>query len=180
MPEPFQLPLLATEVADAVLSDCGTYRYRLTRRWDDKLPALGWVMLNPSTADASKNDPTIRRCIGFAKRWRYGGIVVRNLYALRATNPDLVFTNPAPVGPLNGDELALAAFSEPVTMLAWGARAPISRAKHVAKLLWLRSQIHGTRLAVLGWTKDKSPGHPLYVRMDQDPEYCDSAEVFDA
>lgn len=164
----------------AKLSDCGAYRYSLTRQWDDARPSLGWVMLNPSKADAKKNDPTVRRCIGFAKRWHYGGIVVRNLYALRATDPRELAIHPDPVGPLNDDELALAAFAEPVTMLAWGARAPAIRAKHVSQLLWHRSQIHGTRLAVLGWTKAGAPGHPLYVRIDQEPEYCDQGELFGA
>lgn len=98
---------------------------------------------------------------------------------LRATDPKELWRHPDPIGRLNGDELALAAYNEPVTMLAWGANAPISRAKHVARLLWLRSQVHGTRLAVLGWTKAGAPGHPLYVRLDQPPEYCDEGELFE-
>lgn len=168
---------------DAKISECGTYRYWLSRRWDDR-PLLGWVMLNPSTADASVDDATIRRLAGtekrpgFARRWGYGGIIVRNLFALRSTDPKALLIHPDPVGPENDDELALAAYKEPVTMLAWGANAPIERAKHVAQLLWHRSQIHGTRLAVLGWTRSGMPGHPLYVRMDQPPEYCDLGELF--
>jgi len=84
-------------VRSAVLSDCGTYRYSLTRRWSPG-PLLGWVMLNPSRADALVDDPTIRRCVGFARRWGFAGIVVRNLYALRATDPRELSRHPAPVG----------------------------------------------------------------------------------
>jgi len=172
-------------VTDAKVSQCGTYRYWLTRVWDDSLPRLGWVMLNPSTADADVDDATIRRLAGsekrpgFARRWGFGGIIVRNLYALRSTDPKALVGHPDPVGPENDDELALAAYHEPLTMLAWGANAPTDRSQHVAKLLWMRSQIHGTRLAVLGWTKSGMPRHPLYVCQDQEREYCDEGELFD-
>lgn len=71
---------------DAVFSGCGRYRYRLTRELGGKL-TLTVVMLNPSTADGSKDDPTIRRCKGFAKDWGYGRLVIVNLYAFRATDP---------------------------------------------------------------------------------------------
>ena len=71
---------------DAVFSGCGRYRYRLTRELGGKL-TLTVVMLNPSTADGSADDPTIRRCKGFAKDWGYGRLVIVNLYAFRATNP---------------------------------------------------------------------------------------------
>lgn len=180
-----RLPIEPIEVfKDADISECGTYRYSLTRRWDDR-PLIGWVMLNPSTADANVDDATIRRLAGtekrpgFARRWGYGGIIVRNLYALRATDPKQLWLHPDPIGPRNNDELALAAYNEPLTMLAWGANAPLSRAKHVAQLLWLRSRVHETRLAVLGWTKSGFPGHPLYVPAEQKPEYCDKGELFE-
>jgi hypothetical protein len=66
---------------------CEVYRYELRRVWDAQLGLACWVMLNPSTADANEDDPTIRRCVNFARTWGYGGIVVRNLFALRATDP---------------------------------------------------------------------------------------------
>ncbi len=83
---------------EAVISDCGRYRYRLTRRWGDG-PLLSFIMLNPSTADAEVDDPTIRRCMGFARRDGYGGIVVGNLYAFRTTKPKALFAADNPLGP---------------------------------------------------------------------------------
>lgn len=82
----------------AVLSPCGRYRYELTRRWAPG-PLVGWVMLNPSRADAHTDDPTVRRCVGFAHRWGYGGLIIRNLYALRATDPAALADHLDPVGP---------------------------------------------------------------------------------
>ena len=71
----------------ATISECGLYRYSLTRVWDDVLPMCIFVMLNPSTADADIDDPTIRRCINFAKREGCGSLMVVNLFAYRATSP---------------------------------------------------------------------------------------------
>ena len=70
----------------AILSDDGRYRYLLERQWDER-PRMAWCMLNPSTADANIDDQTIKRCIGFAKREGFGGIIVVNLMAFRATSP---------------------------------------------------------------------------------------------
>ena len=76
----------AMTVGAAGISECGCYRYWLTRTWNPRRATLCWVLLNPSTADADRDDPTIRRCQGFARSWGYGGIVVVNLFAYRATD----------------------------------------------------------------------------------------------
>ncbi len=144
--------------ADAVISEDGRYRYRLTRSWDDTLPRMTFVMLNPSTADAEVDDPTIRRCIGFAQREDCGALVVVNLYAFRATDPKIMLRAIDAVGPENDAYLADAFVSAngPV-VAAWGANADRGRASHVRKLAG------ATRLHHLGLTKDGHPRHPLYV-----------------
>jgi hypothetical protein len=90
--------------ATAVLSDCGTYRYRLGRRWAEG-PVDVWIMLNPSTADATVDDRTIRRCMEFSRRWGAGALVVGNLFALRATDPAELVRHPDPIGPDNDEHL---------------------------------------------------------------------------
>jgi hypothetical protein len=156
-----------TGEAGATLSACGHYRHVLWRYWDRTLPALGWVMLNPSTADATVDDPTIRRCIRFAGDNGYGGIEVANLYQWRATDPAALYRL-APRDALGPDHLtALTAISGdgvPV-VAAWGAidRVHAHHARDVAA--WLTHR--GADLVCLGTTKAGWPRHPLYVRADQ-------------
>ena len=94
--------------SDAVISDCGKYRYRLTRKWGYGRPC-GFIMLNPSTADALHDDPTIRRCVGFAKAWGCGALIVVNLFAVRATSPREMMRADDPVGPENKEHVQRAA-----------------------------------------------------------------------
>ena len=144
----------------ATLSPCGTWRFQLWRRWDDRPPAA-FIMLNPSTADASADDPTIRRCIGFARRWDCGGIVVANLFAFRATDPDALASAADPIGPHNDAFIVEAARRGEVVVCAWGAHAEArGRDRAVANVL------AGRDLRCLGTTKDGHPRHPLYVRGD--------------
>lgn len=108
----------------ALISDCGKYRYRLYREWDssnDRLPVM-WVMLNPSTADHTKDDATIRRCIEFSKRWGYGSMWVGNLFGYRATNPKELYTQGfvLSVGPDNAHELDQMAQRSSKIIVAWG------------------------------------------------------------
>lgn len=117
----------------AVVSLCGTYRYRLTRKWSD-LPKCWWIMLNPSTADGETDDPTIRRVMSFSKHWGYGGCVVMNLFALRATNPKAIWRHGDPVGPEN-DNYLCRANNAPLVIAAWGANDTRGRDIHVLSLL---------------------------------------------
>ena len=71
----------------ATFSRCGRYRYSLWRRWEEDAPYVLWICLNPSTADAEEDDPTLRRCMGFAQDWGYGASYTANLFAWRATKP---------------------------------------------------------------------------------------------
>ena len=85
----------------AEFSEDGRYRYYLTRRWDKCRYPIIFALLNPSTATAETDDPTIRRCIGYARKWGYGGLIVVNLFALRSPNPETLYTLDDPVGPEN-------------------------------------------------------------------------------
>lgn len=152
------------ERATAAFSPCRAYRYALTRVWDPERPLAVFVMLNPSTADAFTVDPTIRRCLGFARSWAAGGLLVLNLFALRSTDPTALYAHPDPVGPDNDLVIAewfstAAALDGPV-ICAWGVHGALAgRAQRVGQLL--RAQ--GVRALCLGTTKGGHPRHPLYV-----------------
>lgn len=147
----------------AGISDCGTYRYSLTRDWDDGLPRIAFVMLNPSKADAEIDDPTIRRCIGFAKAWGYGGLIVVNLYPLRATDPAELKA----VGWMRDDAyksawyhnmLAWADVAQecPTVVAAWGAGAQWFESKRATTFFQGLKRIGPA-------TKGGHPRHPLYL-----------------
>ncbi len=145
----------------AEISPDGLYRYLLGRRWGEG-PRATFVMLNPSTADAEQDDPTIRRCVGFAKSWGMGAVQVANLYALRSTDPAALWRAADPVGPDNDAVLTACAMVHEGAPLvaAWGAHAKPRRVRHVLQLPGFE------RLQVLGVTKSGQPRHPLYLRSD--------------
>jgi hypothetical protein len=143
----------------AVFNEARTHRYLLCRRWSDG-PVMTWIMLNPSTADAFADDPTIRRCISFARREGCGGLRVVNLFALRATNPRELRKHPDPVGPC-ADQMIDAQAGGAYTVAAWGADATaIRRGRQVGRRLIAA----GVSLSCLGVTSAGHPRHPLYVR----------------
>ena len=148
----------------AVISDCQLFRYSLARRWAPGY-LLPFVMLNPSTADALEDDPTIRRCMGFARREGFAGIQVVNLYAFRATKPADLWRAEDPVGPRNDrylrSVLAPASFTPVPVVAAWGTNAKPQR---VAEVLGLADDVDWR---CLGHSKDGHPKHPLYIRADQ-------------
>jgi hypothetical protein len=135
----------------------GPYRYLLSRRWGAGAGAL-FVMLNPSTADDRADDPTIRRCVGFARRWRAPALEVVNLYALRATDPRDLFAHPAPVGPDNDRVIAEAARRAALVIVAWGVHGARDR-ERTARVIALI----GREVACLGTTGGGDPRHPLYL-----------------
>lgn len=112
--------LLQDDRRDAIISDDGEYRYRLSRTWNVDRPTAVFVMLNPSTADATNDDPTIRRCIGFANTWGYGSLVVGNLFALRTKEPEDLYDHPEPVGPANDEHLRAIVEDDPLVVASWG------------------------------------------------------------
>lgn len=140
----------------AIIRHNGTHRYELRRIWDDSLPCATFIMLNPSTADAEEDDPTIRRCIGFARRLACGAIKVVNLFSLRATDPKVLRTAVRPVGIYNDRYLAKC-LEDYLVIVAWGAWVPFEQDLHVWELLKARP------LYCLGVTSKGKPRHPLYL-----------------
>jgi hypothetical protein len=140
---------------DACFSRCGTYRYALWRRWAAG-PQVLFVMLNPSTADKQRDDPTIRRCIGFAARWGYGAVAVGNLFAFRTPSPDVLRQAAHPVGRANDRWLERLAAESSRLIAAWGNEgALLGRDAQVRELLG--------PLYALALTRRGQPRHPLYL-----------------
>lgn len=163
-------PLLPP-ASGATFSPCRTWRYSLTRAISD--PAAGcngveggtltFVGLNPSTADETVDDPTIRRCIRFARDWGFDRLKMVNLYAYRATDPRDLWLADDPVGPENDHNLSLAFGGSDRTIVAWGANARPDRLAQFAQTF------AGWQFWALGLTKDGAPRHPLYMRADAQP-----------
>lgn len=138
-----------------------TYRYFLTRAWPFWNDRVTFVMLNPSTADAAKDDPTMRRCIGFAMKWGYQALTVVNLFALRSKNPEALYDHPDPVGPLNDRYIREAAADSHKIVCAWGVGGAYrDRGRHVLSLL---EDVERSTVWCLGRTKAGLPQHPLYL-----------------
>jgi len=137
-------------------SHCRHYRYALWRRWGSG-PQVLFVMLNPSTADEKTDDPTVRRCIGFAKAWGFGSLAIGNLFAFRTSSPAALFACTDPVGPENDGWLSRLHEESPLTIAAWGNNGRLlGRSSAVTSIL--------TGLHILGLTVLGEPRHPLYVR----------------
>ena len=152
----------------------GEYRYTLGRDWWEPgcqaqrgVSLITFIMLNPSTADAEMDDPTIRRCIAFARREGAYGVEVMNLYALRATDPSELVGHPDPVGVGNDALLVDAACQHTTfrTVVAWGANKMVTPDR--VRVLTDAAETAGTTLWCLGTTKAGQPRHPLYVKGDQ-------------
>ena len=147
----------------ARISDDGLYRYALLRRWADDGPVATFVMLNPSTADATVDDPTIRRCVGFATSWGCAALHVLNLYAFRATKPADLWKAGDPIGPENHQLLMRHVLASRIRqdplVVAWGAHA---RPERVAEFVYSLG-VWKDHLSCLGVTKAGAPRHPLYI-----------------
>lgn len=154
-----------TEIVDksARFSPCRRYRYELWRVWDPEKPYAMFIGLNPSTADETEDDPTIRRCIRFARDWGYGALCMANLFALRATDPKVMLADPEPEGPDNDDTLRRLAGHACIVVAAWGAHGG-----HRKRDQWALVEI--PNLYHLGMTQGGQPRHPLYLRADTRPQ----------
>lgn len=158
---------------DAVFSPCRKYRYALSRviapmAGDGK--SVLFVMLNPSTADESVDDPTIKRCIGFARSWGFARLDVVNLFALRSTDPAGLLLVSNPIGFDNDRYIEFYAKSAGAICCAWGAHGVLmGRALAVTSMLVNQ----GFKLGCLGMTSTGQPRHPLYIPADKRMEaFC--------
>lgn len=147
---------------DAVISECGKYRYLLRRTWDHAKPRVLFVMLNPSTADASIDDATIRSCIRLSKGLGYGSFEVVNLMAWRATKPDDIPNKPSEaMGPNNPRTIESAVSRCDVVICAWGAHPYAERFRGgVLDII----RLYRPAAYCLGKTKSGAPKHPLYIK----------------
>lgn len=153
----------------AILSDDREYRYRLWRVWDFTKPRACYIMLNPSTADETKDDATIRVCKGRAIRLGMGGIDVVNLFALRSTQPQALYGHPAPIShpaePLRSSDLLIEAATQAgIVICAWGTHGKLrDRGRNV--LIDLKGR--GIAAHAIRLNADGSPAHPLRISYDE-------------
>jgi len=147
----------------AVLSPDDQYRYFLSRRVASGGPVVLFIGLNPSTADAVVDDPTIRRCIAFARSWGASAMWMANLFAFRSTSPKGLRIAADPIGPDNDEWIQRAVSAADLVVAAWGNHGGLFDRANVVL------EKHGSRLLALRLTKTGMPGHPLYVRGDARP-----------
>ncbi len=145
----------------ATFSRCRRWRYLLWRRWDETKPAANFLMLNPSTADEAKLDPSCTRARGYAERWGFGGLIVTNIFAWRATDPGEMKSVRDPVGRGNDAAILRAAREAAIVVCAWGNHgAHRERASRVLEFLESNS-VELNYLKINGATGQ--PAHPLYL-----------------
>ena len=168
-------------------SPCRKWRFTLWRNWSKEpdieepdmfrgLPKkkygtksdyLQVIGLNPSTADETINDPTVGRCIDFAKRWGFGGLCMTNIFAFRATDPDVMKAQPWPIGDENDHWLNEVAKDAGMILCAWGSHGYFM--DRGAKVTSALCQLYPTKTVALSTTKSGYPGHPLYIRGETEP-----------
>lgn len=158
---PKKSPYLDTS---AHISEDGLYRYWLSRRLSLGERTVLFVGLNPSTADAEQDDPTIRRCVGYARKWGYDWLLMGNVYAYRSTDPKVLPTVDDPVGPCNQEALQWMTQKADLVIAAWGKNRLNDYAATLARRILALPQ---TR--TLGVNADGTPKHPLYLPKHLEP-----------
>ena len=147
-------------IKGAILSDDRQYRYSLWRIWDETKEPVVFIGLNPSTADESEDDSTIRRCIDFAESWGYGGIYMLNLFAYRTKEPKIMKSMDDPVGPDFLKYFAAHVSLVSTVVVAWGNHGEFQdRANEVLDLI-----MDNYNVRCFGLNKNKTPKHPLYLK----------------
>jgi len=153
-----------TTISSAEFSPDRVHRYELWRTWDKSKGIAMFIGLNPSTADEIKNDPTVTRCINYAKKWGYGGMIMSNIFAYRATDPKIMKGATDPVGPDNDEWLVKSSKEASLIVAAWGNHGEfMERGTAVMNLF------DGTELHCLSLNKTGHPKHPLYCSSSLKP-----------
>ena len=164
--------MITSSDTGAVISPCTQYRYALWRVWDESKAPLVFIMLNPSTADAYKNDPTVERCERRARYMGYGGLWVLNLFGLRSTNPSALYVHSDPIGPGNDSTIKDVIKRAGMVVCAWGKHGKFQDRDQAALDIL---QAVGITPHHLGRNRDGSPKHPLYVSYSEGPKQWRSA-----
>lgn len=146
----------------AIFSNCYNYRYSLSRLWDNNKETCLFIGLNPSTADACQDDPTIKKLIAYASQWNLGGFQICNLFALRTPNPDYLLKSKVPIGDLNQHYLEAAISNSSTQILMWG-----NHGNYHPQLENLVSTLESP--LCFGLNKNGTPKHPLYLSKDLKP-----------
>lgn len=150
----------------ATFSPCRHYRYTLHRVWSEASPLLAVIGLNPSTADETQDDPTVRRCINFARDWGHGGLVMLNAFGYRATDPRDMKACEEPIGEGNNAAILEQAKAAGLVLAAWGVHGThLDRERQVVEMLTAA----GVAIHCLGTTKGGNPKHPLYLAKSTKP-----------
>lgn len=159
------MDLFSADLVPAEFSECRTWRYVLRRQWGEG-DMLGFILLNPSTADETQDDPTIRRCVGYAKAWGYAGLVLGNLFAFRATDPKDMKAASDPIGPDNDKALGkIVHETHGQIVCGWGGHGGfLGRSAVVRDFL-----MQAAAPVALSLTASGEPGHPLYLKADAAP-----------
>lgn len=151
----------------AKLSKCRKYRFALWRTWEDSTPYVMFIGLNPSTADECTDDPTLTRCINYAKAWGYGGVCMTNLFAFRATDPVVMKSATDPIGLENDEWLKRLTSEAGLVVAAWGNDGVyLGRSRQVRTLI--------PSMYCLKLNKSGEPAHPLYLKADLKPLILDN------
>lgn len=152
------IPISKSDLPRAIFDSTERYRYWWARQWNKDLPIANFVMLNPSTADAKRSDPTVTRCHRYVERWGFGSLIVTNIFAYRSTDPKQLRLVDDPIGEETDDYIIRAADLSDLIVVAWGVHGDhLGRGHDVLSLLCDR------HLFALGTTKSGSPRHPLYL-----------------
>lgn len=150
----------ADSAVSAVFSECQQYRYKLREIWDSTRPLVLWLLMNPSVACTDYSDPTLRKTGQFARAWGYGGQLVGNVHAYRATDKSRLLEVADPVGPENDQMILEMAVEAKTVVLAYGQPPKALGARGAEVVALLRDHPGLCHLRV---SQDDIPVHPLYL-----------------